>query len=171
MKKTIFTDIIKNEDGFLLIMSLMILTILTIIGVSTSNTTRFELTIAANDRVYNRSFYTAESAWPLGGLWLNAKAGAPSIEDTSQTFDGTEVAIVRNYGGDPGSTTNDTFPPGTEDGTLNGIPYWYRLTEEDNVRAVDFGEGYRDFKYKNESNADKITEITTMMWKVFKVGY
>jgi len=62
MKKKIFVDILNNEGGFILIMSLMFLTILTIIGVSTSNTTRFELTIAANERVHNLAFYSAEAA-------------------------------------------------------------------------------------------------------------
>ncbi len=62
MKKTIFVDLIDNEDGFLLVMSLMILTILTIIGISTTDTTRFELTVAANERVHDLAFYAAESA-------------------------------------------------------------------------------------------------------------
>lgn len=56
------TPSLNNEGGFILITSLMMLTILTLIAVSTSNTTRFEQTIATNERLQNLSFYSAEAA-------------------------------------------------------------------------------------------------------------
>jgi hypothetical protein len=57
------TSILKNERGALMIMvSIMLLALLTIIGVAASKTANTEISIAANEYVYQRSFYNAEGA-------------------------------------------------------------------------------------------------------------
>jgi hypothetical protein len=57
------TSILKNEQGALMIMvSIMLLALLTIISVAASKTANTEISIAANEYVYQRSFYNAEGA-------------------------------------------------------------------------------------------------------------
>ena len=61
MMKT--TSILKNDQGALMIMvSIMLLALLTIISVAASKTANTEISIAANEYVYQRCFYNAEGA-------------------------------------------------------------------------------------------------------------
>jgi hypothetical protein len=54
---------LKNERGYFLIMStLMLLALLTIISIAASNTANTEVQIAGNDAVYQRNLYLAEGA-------------------------------------------------------------------------------------------------------------
>ena len=55
-----------NDQGFVLVFTLMILLVLTIIGISATRTTMTELTIAGNDRVYKSTFYQADAGTELG---------------------------------------------------------------------------------------------------------
>ena len=50
-----------NERGASLVVALMILLILTLIGISALQTTTQETSIAGNERIYNRAFYTADA--------------------------------------------------------------------------------------------------------------
>ena len=57
------TSILKNDQGALMIMvSIMLLALLTIISVAASKTANTEISIAANEYVYQRCFYNAEGA-------------------------------------------------------------------------------------------------------------
>ena len=57
------TSILSNEQGALMIItSVMLLVMLTIISVAASKTANTEISIAANEYVYQRSFYSAEGA-------------------------------------------------------------------------------------------------------------
>ncbi len=57
------TSILKNEHGALMIItSVMLLALLTIISVAASKTASTEISIAANEYVYQRCFYNAEGA-------------------------------------------------------------------------------------------------------------
>jgi len=52
---------LQNQKGVSLIVSLMILLILTLIGITAISTTTFETNIAGNERLYNRAFYSADA--------------------------------------------------------------------------------------------------------------
>lgn len=56
MKKTI-----NNEQGFVLIASLMMLMVLMIIGIAATNTTTLELQISGNDKLNKQTFYQADA--------------------------------------------------------------------------------------------------------------
>jgi hypothetical protein len=57
------TSILKNEQGgLMIILSVMLLALLTIISVAASKTANTEISIAANEYVYQRCFYNAEGA-------------------------------------------------------------------------------------------------------------
>jgi len=59
MQKTI--SILKNEEGTVIVVALLILVLLTIIGISGTNTTVTELQIVGNDARYKQNFYNAEA--------------------------------------------------------------------------------------------------------------
>ena len=69
-------DTIKNEQGFVLITSLLMLTILMIIGIAATNTTIFELQIAGNDRSHKEAFYSADS-----GIGVAAKVISQAVDE------------------------------------------------------------------------------------------
>ena len=55
--------VLKNEQGTVMILiSIMLLALLTIISVGASKTANTEISIAANEYVYQRCFYHAEGA-------------------------------------------------------------------------------------------------------------
>lgn len=56
-----FQKSINNEHGFVLVTSLLMLTILMIIGIAATNTTTIELQISGNDKLAKQTFYQAES--------------------------------------------------------------------------------------------------------------
>lgn len=52
---------IKNEEGFVIVFVLMILVVVSIIGISSSNTSLTEQKIARNEMIYKETFYRADS--------------------------------------------------------------------------------------------------------------
>ena len=57
-----FAEQVKNEDGFVLILSMMVLVVLTLLGMSATKNALIETQIAGNDNVAKILFYDAESA-------------------------------------------------------------------------------------------------------------
>ncbi len=55
------SNILRNDRGSVLITSVLILTLLVIIGISATNTTTIELQIAGNDRFSRKDFYNQEA--------------------------------------------------------------------------------------------------------------
>lgn len=53
---------LKSQDGYVLIVVMLFLLVLTIIGISATNTAYIELNIAKNTNSYNKNFYLAEGA-------------------------------------------------------------------------------------------------------------
>lgn len=174
-------DILKSEEGFMLISVLLVLLILTAIGIAGTKTTSFELKIASNERQANQIFCATDSGWKQSGPTLNALASPPDIinqalRDGDTAFDwGDEYyQIVRNFGDGDDAMLNDDFGDNTEDGRITAtntdIPYWYRIAYEDDIGAVGFGTGYRDFQYITRCKAGK-TEVDVQVNKVYQVGY
>ncbi len=59
-----------NQDGFILVVGLMVLVILSVIGIASIRTANIELQIAGNDRQEKQIFYGTESGCARGGQWL-----------------------------------------------------------------------------------------------------
>ena len=160
----------KNENGFALISTILVLAILTFIGVAATKTAIFELKIAGNERRANQRFYTADSGWKQSGPFLNARAAPPkainlTLKSGDTSYDWTDefYQIIRNFGEGADGTLNNGFPA--------NIPYWYRMLYQKDNQAIKFGADYRDFQYGVECNADGTAEIVTRVKKVFRVGY
>jgi type IV pilus assembly protein PilX len=66
-----FHHCIKNEEGSVIILSLLVLVILSIVGFSASRISTTEMQIVRNDATYQRNFYLAESGAVQAAQMLN----------------------------------------------------------------------------------------------------
>jgi len=65
-----FHSPLNNNRGSALVVALLMLVVLTLIGISATTTTTFELQIAGNDKLYKQAFYAADGATEMGGELL-----------------------------------------------------------------------------------------------------
>lgn len=82
----------NNEDGFVLIVALFVMILLTIMGISATNTSVIDIQISQNDKAYKIAFYNADS-----GIFATPKLISRTIDE------GEEIT-----GGDLGSFTYST---------------------------------------------------------------
>lgn len=68
----------RGEQGFVLLTTLLIMTLLVLLGMASTSSTIMELQIAGNDREYKRNFFRAEGAALEGGQRLG------NIEDLDE---------------------------------------------------------------------------------------
>ena len=54
--------LLRNEEGSVLLVAIMILILLTLIGFAATNTTSIEISISGNEKVYKQNFYMADGA-------------------------------------------------------------------------------------------------------------
>lgn len=165
MNKNQILQPLINENGFVLVIAMIMLVMLTLIGIAATNTTTIELNIAGNERQASRQFQAVDSGWKAAGIFLNKRASPPDFINTADPL------TVRNYGNGNNGVLNTAFPAGTEDGMLTDIRYWYRVLYVNDFAAVKFGTNYRDFQYDTESSAAGTTEVAVTMRKVLKIGY
>jgi Tfp pilus assembly protein PilX len=158
----------KDEDGHILILVLLLLLLITIMGTASITMSTFEVQISDNEKRYQNDFYAADSGWMQGVLWLEDQSSPPSTVNT------TSDNIVRNYGDGGQNVLNSDFADGTQDGTINNVPYWYKMTnlpDESNKTVSGFGPNYRSFTYTATCNANGTQAIEVKLTKVFRVGY
>lgn len=67
----------KNEEGFILITTLMMLVLLMVLGISATSTTTLELEISGNDRVRKEAFYQADGGTQLAARLVEESLGTP----------------------------------------------------------------------------------------------
>jgi hypothetical protein len=157
--------------------AIVFLALLTLVGVSSINTSTTEVRIAGNAQTNKIEFYVAESGWKAGAMWLNERVGPPMYINNSGD-------IVRNFGDGNSNVLNDDFPAGTEDSpndsstndmSYYAIPYWFKVTHlplETRLRPVEDGsKSYKRHFYRVDSNANRTQEVEVMVSKIFKVGY
>ena len=61
MKKVKEQEIVKGEEGSVLIVALIMLVLLTLIGITANKTAEVEMQVSANERQYKRNLYNAEA--------------------------------------------------------------------------------------------------------------
>ena len=119
------SDKIMEQRGIVLILSLMVMTILSVLGLAFLATARTEDTIASNYRNHTAAFYAAEAGLESGVSTLKSLLGAtptptdaqlaalapPALSDPTYTFDSFQVGRVR------------TAPPYNYQTTLTGGAY------------------------------------------------
>ena len=85
--------IIRNDGGFVLIVALLIMVVLTIIGIAATRNTSLELMIAGNDKVHKRTMYQAEAGAVLSTEVLEQNINCiTGFDKTGNTADGIDFA-------------------------------------------------------------------------------
>ena len=67
-----YIKVIKNENGSVIVVALLLLVFLTIIGITATSNSRMELNVTRNSQIYKRDFYAADSGWRHGAMWLDS---------------------------------------------------------------------------------------------------
>lgn len=100
-----FPAIIKNEEGSLIVIVLMILVMVTILGVSATTISRTELMISTNELISQKLFFTADAGIehirkqlqiPLAAINAGSTGGV-NLTFALQGFDGSHPAEGFNY--------------------------------------------------------------------------
>ena len=70
----IYQTTLKNEEGSAIVLALLALAILTILGVSSTDTSITELNIVRNEQIYQINFYQAESCANEAALYIEMES-------------------------------------------------------------------------------------------------
>ncbi len=182
-------NILKNENGSVIIIAVVMLVLITIMGLSVTRLSDVDTQIAKNEREYVESFYVADSAWREAVQWLDTRAQVPALVNKELFLAGEpgdyrdeHILNVRNYGdGEDGSynvNTTTNYPNGAADGILgtgnSAAGYWYKvayLNEEAMAgeKAPSFGENFRNYAFTITSIANK-QRVDVTVKKVLKTG-
>ena len=115
MEKGLF---LKNEDGSVLVVALIMLVLLTIIGISASTTSTIEVRIAGNEKFHKMAFYAAD-----GGTEAGAELLEQNIEDRGWS-DNSTIGSANIINGDfwanmQEPASDDAQIPNVGDGQVN----------------------------------------------------
>lgn len=121
-----------NDDGNILLITLVLLLLLTIAGLGALRSTNTEIAISGNDRCYKQNFTRAEAAvMEAAQTMANSTSPATELKPVTSGTD-TSLAWV-NPDPDPASSTG--FDPGTQewDYGTNAVhsPYYKALYDDD----------------------------------------
>lgn len=132
-KKLSPLSIPNNENGFILVLSMVVLLLVTVIGLTMINTSTYELKFAGNDKSSRMAFYMADSSGyttpKLIGETLSA--GTEPTYANLEWWDDTAGAYVAN---DP---TNNFYQEVSGYIDLNLGQPEFRLTMADGIVACD----------------------------------
>lgn len=71
---------VKNENGYVIVVALLILSILTVIGTAALSNSITESKMATNSLIYKMNFYAAESGAPVAAVRLKSESFLPESE-------------------------------------------------------------------------------------------
>ena len=122
---------IDNQRGSALVVALLMLVVLTLIGISATTTTTFELQIATNDKLFKSAFYAADGATEMCGEVIEQ-----NIEDRNWANKITRgnVAVWRRTRNEDGqfkdladgnlymNRDDDVVPDSTTNEKVSGLP-------------------------------------------------
>lgn len=88
-----------GESGFILVLTMFILIVLTLIGLSAISTTEIELQIAGNDRVHKETFYLADGGSETGIQLVEENVSCPKGFTVAAGFDNNDPSTFRTIQG------------------------------------------------------------------------
>lgn len=88
---------LNNEGGFILALTMVILVILTIIGLSSTNLSRIELFISGNDRIHKETFYQADAGTEMGSRLLYDNAVCVQVNSGFDSSAGISGRVFNNF--------------------------------------------------------------------------
>ena len=109
-------------------------------------------------------FYVADGGWKDAAMWLNAKAGPPLTV-------GSGDPTVKYFGTLTTHMDPELLPAGTEDNSIGGVPYWYKIAYVSKSVVPGSGKKYKRFKYHTVSSANRTQQVAVNLSKIYKVGY
>ncbi|SDP19256.1 PilX N-terminal domain-containing pilus assembly protein [Desulforhopalus singaporensis] len=133
---------IKTDNGYVLVLCMLILLILSIIGIAAVRNTSVELQIAGNDNLSKKTFYNAEAAAVLATEILEQNLNCPagfSGSGGSVTLNGPDVTVYADAFGDFAFYYNN-YPWTTSECNLTS-PGSPTITYPDS-NTIDEGLGY-----------------------------
>lgn len=190
---------LNNENGSVIVVALIILTLLTILGIASTNTSTLEVRIATNSQDHQLDFYVADSGWKDAAMFLESQSGVP----TWVNGDGT---VVKNfgsdgdtYGGEPPAPDFTALTPDSlhTDGIDNdgdgdtdeagetafnsrySIDYFYEVEHlpDDTAKVAGSGMKYRRHFFLVTSDAkrqefnNETAEVMVSLSKIYPTGY
>lgn len=103
-----------NDDGNILLITLVLLLLLTIAGLGALRSTNTEIAISGNDRCYKQNFTRAEAAvMEAAQTMANSTSPATELKPPSSPSDPDTALTWVNPDPDPASSTD--FNPGTQE--------------------------------------------------------
>ena len=87
------TSILNNEEGVVIIAAMMVLVLLTIIGIASTNISNTEIKIASHGLIHQQNFYEAEGATMLAMEEME-KLANPKVADPSWLWQLTDADSV-----------------------------------------------------------------------------
>jgi hypothetical protein len=132
-----------NQKGASLVIALMLLLILTLIGIAALQTTTHETNIAGNERLYNRSFYSADAGidyfYATSDSYISLPTTGGTIDSTAKGVSlGTDRFAItwQKIGEEQGPPRRVNFLV-TSVGTSPSLPTAGRVTIEVIMDGVD----------------------------------
>jgi hypothetical protein len=95
---------LKNENGSVIVVAMIILALLTVLGIASTNTSTLEVRIATNSQDHQLDFYVADSGWKDAAMFLEDQSSVPSWINGQGT-------IVKNFGSDGNTYTGEPPAP------------------------------------------------------------
>ena len=169
---TAVKETINNESGFVLVLAVLMLTVITVIGVAATRTSETESRIASNERQIANELYNAEGAlidtlespgtWMTMSFLTDGETVASYTSPVDFDGDGTNDATVEvRYIGDLGATLGGLST------AANDIP----LVAHIGPPPADSGYSVTHFEIRRygvtTTSATGNTQIQTGVYKVF----
>lgn len=190
---------LKNENGSVIVVALIILALLTILGIASTNTSTLEVRIATNSQDHQLDFYVADSGWKDAAMFLEDQSGVP-------TWVNGEGTVVKNFGSDGNTYTGEPPVPdftvltpdslhadgidNDGDGTTDeagetafnsryNIAYFYEVEHlpDDTSKVAGSGMKYRRHFFTVTSDAKRqefnnsTAEVVVNLSKIYPTGY
>jgi len=114
--------LLKNEKGFVLVVALVLLGLLSLLGVAVTNTSRIEVQIAANNRAYTQNFYLADSAAREGIAFLNKNVTSKEQWESDYVSNFRWAAVSSEFRGETSDLTNS--PIKVNQNNIDEIKAW-----------------------------------------------
>ncbi len=156
---------LNNENGSVIVVAVMLLVLLTLVGISSTNSSTTEVQIATNNQNYQVEFYLADSGWRQAGAWLMNRNDPPRWISPD-----AEVELVTGTLEEDGTTVTQPV-----NATLSqyAIPFTYQI-EFLKAQTVAEGNGGNSARiyYQVTSEVNNSQRVTVVLSKPYQtLGY
>jgi hypothetical protein len=115
---------IRNEEGTVLIVALLMLVLLTVIGISASTISNIELQVAGNEKSYKIAFFAADGGTEAGAELLEKNIELRAFPSQPYTLPGSTVTVAdADFWSQETQPTTNTASVGLPVGSV-GLRIW-----------------------------------------------